>query len=125
MKGCYTHVYHSRPYFLSLGQTHSVNMSFKLQNRSRCAEISVNLLRNTGRFRLDGNNGFEQFQVHCIVLLERLQMCVENLAPRLQNSFKRALKMVTQRGLSAKTLPSSSPLALALLVCSVSHVWPI
>lgn len=31
----------------------------------------MNLLRNTGSFRRGGNNGFEQFRVHCIAVLSR------------------------------------------------------
>lgn len=86
----------------------------------------MNLLRNTGSFRLGGSYGFEQFQVHRIATLSRKAANVcGKLGPSVAELLQRALKMVTQRGLSAKTLPSSSPLALALLVCSVSHVWPI
>lgn len=31
----------------------------------------MNLFGNTGRFGLDGNNGFEQFRVHCVAVLSR------------------------------------------------------
>lgn len=64
--------------------------------------------------------------IYCIAMQTRkVANAHGKLGPLVAELLQRALKMITQKGLSAKTLPSSSPLALALLVCSVSHVWPI
>lgn len=62
---------------------------------------SVNLIENTGSFRLGGNNGFEQFWVHCIaVQSSKAANAYGKLRPSVAELFKRALKMVTQRTVS-------------------------
>lgn len=97
--GCYTHAYHSRPYFLSLGQARSVNISSKLQNRSRGTEMSVNLLGSTGSFSwmvIMGLSSFGFIALPCCPA--GLHVCVDTRPL----SCRRALETVTQRGWSAE-----------------------
>lgn len=86
----------------------------------------MNLLRNTGRFRLDGNNGFEQFRVHCIAMLSRKAANVcGKLGPSVAELLQKSIEDRNSERTVSKDSSKQQPLALALLVCSVSHVWPI
>lgn len=120
-KRCYTHAYHSRPYFLSLGQARSVNISSKLQNRSRGTEVSVNLLGSTGSFSWMVKMGLSSFGFIALPCCPAgLHVCVDTCPL----SCRRALETVTRRGWSAEA-SQQQPFSIALPTCSVSHVWPL
>lgn len=62
-------------------------------------------VRNTCSFRLDGNNGFEQFRVHCIAVLSRK---AANVHGKLGPSVAELLQKSVEDGNSERTVSKDS-----------------
>lgn len=75
----------------------------------------MGLLRNTGSFRLDANNGFEQFQVHCIAMLSRK---AANVCGKLGPSVAELLQKSVEDGNSERTVSKDSSKQQPFSTCS-------